>query len=176
MGPNRSGTAAALPSLVETTRPGEPSNTRVNHREPDLENHHRGLDWDLPRLLQRRGPLKLVAGAGPAARGDRRSVPRRRSNGANRADRERVVRSGMTTSLGSSTTKRTWAGSAWATPSTSPAPFDPLRVRGVERGLLDVGQMVDDVAGTEVERAKVGVQVSIPVAMTRIWREPAAHP
>ena len=37
---------------------------RVNHREPELENHDRGLDWDLPRLLQRRGLLKLVAGAG----------------------------------------------------------------------------------------------------------------
>ena len=35
---------------------------RVDHREPELENHDRGLDWDLPRLLQRRGLLKLVAG------------------------------------------------------------------------------------------------------------------
>ncbi|HZA71448.1 MAG TPA: hypothetical protein VE476_00900, partial [Propionibacteriaceae bacterium] len=34
--------------------------------EPELENHDRGLDWDLPRLLQRRGLLKLVAGAGLA--------------------------------------------------------------------------------------------------------------
>ena len=33
---------------------------RVNHREPELENHDRGLDWDLPRLLERRGLLKLV--------------------------------------------------------------------------------------------------------------------
>jgi protocatechuate 3,4-dioxygenase beta subunit len=39
---------------------------RVSHREPELENHDRGLDWDLPRLLQRRGLLKLVAGAGLA--------------------------------------------------------------------------------------------------------------
>jgi protocatechuate 3,4-dioxygenase beta subunit len=37
---------------------------RVNHREKDLENHDRGLDYDLPRLLHRRGMLKLVAGAG----------------------------------------------------------------------------------------------------------------
>jgi protocatechuate 3,4-dioxygenase beta subunit len=42
---------------------------RVNHREPELENHDRGLDWDLPRLLQRRGLLKLVAGAGLAGAG-----------------------------------------------------------------------------------------------------------
>ena len=42
---------------------------RVNHREPDLENHDRGLDYDLPRLLQRRGMLKLVAGAGLAGAG-----------------------------------------------------------------------------------------------------------
>jgi protocatechuate 3,4-dioxygenase beta subunit len=37
---------------------------RVHHREEDLENHNRGLDYDLPRLLHRRGMLKLVAGAG----------------------------------------------------------------------------------------------------------------
>jgi protocatechuate 3,4-dioxygenase beta subunit len=42
---------------------------RVNHRESDLENHDRGLDYDLPRLLQRRGMLKLVAGAGLAGAG-----------------------------------------------------------------------------------------------------------
>jgi protocatechuate 3,4-dioxygenase beta subunit len=42
---------------------------RVHHREPELENHDRGLDWDLPRLLQRRGLLKLVAGAGLAGAG-----------------------------------------------------------------------------------------------------------
>jgi protocatechuate 3,4-dioxygenase beta subunit len=40
--------------------------TRVNHRETDLENHDRGLDYDLPRLLHRRGMLKLVAGVGLA--------------------------------------------------------------------------------------------------------------
>ena len=39
---------------------------RVNHRETDLENHDRGLDYDLPRLLHRRGMLKLVAGIGLA--------------------------------------------------------------------------------------------------------------
>ena len=39
---------------------------RIDHRESDLENHDRGLDYDLPRLLQRRGMLKLVAGAGLA--------------------------------------------------------------------------------------------------------------
>ena len=42
---------------------------RVNHRETDLENHDRGLDYDLPRLLERRGMLKLVAGAGLAGAG-----------------------------------------------------------------------------------------------------------
>ena len=42
---------------------------RVNHRESDLENHDRGLDYDLPRLLERRGLLKLVAGAGLAGAG-----------------------------------------------------------------------------------------------------------
>src|SRR5918997_3521131 len=42
---------------------------RVHHREPELENHDRGLDWDLPRLLQRRGLLRLVAGAGLAGAG-----------------------------------------------------------------------------------------------------------
>jgi protocatechuate 3,4-dioxygenase beta subunit len=42
---------------------------RVNHRETDLENHDRGLDYDLPRLLQRRGVLKLVAGVGLAGAG-----------------------------------------------------------------------------------------------------------
>jgi protocatechuate 3,4-dioxygenase beta subunit len=41
----------------------------VHHREPELENHDRGLDHDLPRLLQRRGLLKLVAGAGLAGTG-----------------------------------------------------------------------------------------------------------
>ncbi len=42
---------------------------RVNHRESELENHDRGLDYDLPRLLERRGMLKLVAGAGLAGAG-----------------------------------------------------------------------------------------------------------
>ncbi len=42
---------------------------RVSHRESDLENHDRGLDYDLPRLLERRGLLKLVAGAGLAGAG-----------------------------------------------------------------------------------------------------------
>ena len=42
---------------------------RVNHRETDLENHDRGLDYDLPRLLQRRGMLKLLLGAGLAGTG-----------------------------------------------------------------------------------------------------------
>ncbi|HEY5821127.1 MAG TPA: 3,4-dioxygenase subunit beta [Propionibacteriaceae bacterium] len=42
---------------------------RVNHREDELENHDRGLDYDLPRLLHRRGMLKLVAGAGIAGAG-----------------------------------------------------------------------------------------------------------
>jgi protocatechuate 3,4-dioxygenase beta subunit len=41
----------------------------VHHREPELENHDRGLDHDLPRLLQRRGLLKLVAGASLAGTG-----------------------------------------------------------------------------------------------------------
>jgi protocatechuate 3,4-dioxygenase beta subunit len=42
---------------------------RVNHRETNLENHDRGLDYDLPRLLHRRGMLKLVAGFGLAGAG-----------------------------------------------------------------------------------------------------------
>ena len=42
---------------------------RVNHRETNLENHDRGLDYDLPRLLHRRGILKLVAGVGLAGAG-----------------------------------------------------------------------------------------------------------
>jgi hypothetical protein len=37
---------------------------RVNHRETDLENHDRGLDYDLPRLLHRRGMLRLLPGRG----------------------------------------------------------------------------------------------------------------
>ena len=42
---------------------------RVYHREDELENHDRGLDYDLPRLLDRRGMLRLVAGAGLAGAG-----------------------------------------------------------------------------------------------------------
>ena len=42
---------------------------RIDHREDDLENHDRGLDYDLPRLLHRRGLLKLVAGVGLAGAG-----------------------------------------------------------------------------------------------------------
>ena len=40
---------------------------RVNHREDELENHDRGLDYDLPKLLDRRGLLTLVAGASAVA-------------------------------------------------------------------------------------------------------------
>jgi protocatechuate 3,4-dioxygenase beta subunit len=47
----------------------EPVEMRVDHREDELENHDRGLDYDLPRLLQRRGMLKLVLGAGLAGTG-----------------------------------------------------------------------------------------------------------
>ena len=42
---------------------------RVNHRETDLENHDRGIDYDLPRFLHRRGMLRLVAGVGLAGAG-----------------------------------------------------------------------------------------------------------
>jgi protocatechuate 3,4-dioxygenase beta subunit len=42
---------------------------RVHHRDDDLENHDIGLDHDLPRLLQRRNLLRLVAGAGAAGVG-----------------------------------------------------------------------------------------------------------
>src|SRR5215217_7535488 len=42
---------------------------RIDHREKDLENHDRGLDYDLPRLLHRRGLLKLAGGAGLAGAG-----------------------------------------------------------------------------------------------------------
>jgi protocatechuate 3,4-dioxygenase beta subunit len=41
--------------------------TGINHRDTDIENHDRGLDYDLPRLLHRRGMLKLVAGVGLGA-------------------------------------------------------------------------------------------------------------
>jgi protocatechuate 3,4-dioxygenase beta subunit len=127
---------------------------RVNHREDDLENHDRGLDFDLPRLLQRRGMLRLVAGVslvtlvgcsatdltpaqsatpgqpgGPGSSrgggpppndsgGSGREVsegeipeetagpyPGDGSNGANILDDAGVVRSDITSSFGSSTTK-----------------------------------------------------------------------
>ena len=42
---------------------------RIDHRETDRENHDRGLDYDLPRLLHRRGMLKLVVGVGIAGAG-----------------------------------------------------------------------------------------------------------
>ena len=127
---------------------------RVNHRESDLENHDRGLDYDLPRLLRRRGLLKLVAGAsvvaltgcaaaevtriestaagggapgggaprggpggGPGTTSDREvsagevpeetegPYPADGSNGANILSESGVVRSDITSSFGSSTTK-----------------------------------------------------------------------
>jgi protocatechuate 3,4-dioxygenase beta subunit len=130
----------------------------VHHREADLENHDRGLDHDLPRLLQRRGLLKLVAGASLAGTGllslaacadqstpatsvsppgggappsggpgggptDTRAssetangelpeetagpYPGDGSNGANVLTQSGVVRSDLTTSFGSSTTRAT---------------------------------------------------------------------
>jgi protocatechuate 3,4-dioxygenase beta subunit len=125
---------------------------RVSHQEPDLENHDRGLDHDLPRLLHRRGMLKLVAGAGlagaglitlgacadatsaadtsspqggnPQGRGDASQptqtsdimngeipeetsgpYPGDGSNGANVLTQSGIVRSDITSSFGSSTTK-----------------------------------------------------------------------
>ena len=139
---------------------------RVHHRESDLENHDRGLDYDLPRLLQRRGhaeagrrsrsgrdradhprglrvrrrrpptaspqarPAPSGAPSGrhrpadrPAAAGRRRATetsdtangelpeetagpyPGDGSNGANVLTESGVVRSDITSSFGSSTTK-----------------------------------------------------------------------
>jgi len=112
---------------------------RVNHRETDLENHDRGLDYDLPRLLHRRGMLRLVAGAGLAgaglitlgacadATGSAATPPQQAhtsdtangeipeetsgpypgdgSNGANVLTESGIVRSDITSSFGSSTTK-----------------------------------------------------------------------
>src|SRR5215210_7808463 len=116
---------------------------RVSHRETDLENHDRGLDYDLPRLLQRRGMLKLILGAGIAgtglvtlgacADGSTTSTdaapssapsgepgdtangelpeetsgpyPGDGSNGANVLTQSGIVRSDITSSFGSSTTK-----------------------------------------------------------------------
>jgi protocatechuate 3,4-dioxygenase beta subunit len=106
---------------------------RIEHREKDLENHDRGLDYDLPRLLHRRGMLKLVAGVGLAgaglitlgacASGDPTLAteptdtdgeipeetsgpyPGDGSNGANVLTESGIVRSDITSSFGSSTTK-----------------------------------------------------------------------
>ena len=119
---------------------------RVNHRESELENHDRGLDYDLPRLLERRGLLKLVAGAGlagaglitlgacaadtegPGGRPPGGGAPQESgatsdtangelpeetagpypgdgSNGANVLTESGIVRSDITSSFGSSTTK-----------------------------------------------------------------------
>jgi protocatechuate 3,4-dioxygenase beta subunit len=104
---------------------------RINHHETDLENHDRGLDYDLPRLLHRRGMLKLVAGVGLAgaglitlgacgsatASGEASSTngklpeetsgpfPGDGSNGANVLDQSGIVRRDITSSFGSSTTK-----------------------------------------------------------------------
>jgi hypothetical protein len=104
---------------------------RINHYETDLENHDRGLDYDLPRLLHRRGMLKLVAGVGLAgaglitlgacgsatASGEASSAngelpeetsgpfPGDGSNGANVLDQSGIVRRDITSSFGSSTTK-----------------------------------------------------------------------
>ena len=108
---------------------------RIDHREEDLENHDRGLDYDLPRLLHRRGLLKLVAGAGLAGAGlitlgacapdgdtaqatqtsdtadgeipeeTSGPYPGDGSNGANVLTQSGIVRSDITSSFGSSTTK-----------------------------------------------------------------------
>ena len=108
---------------------------RIDHREEDLENHDRGLDYDLPRLLHRRGMLKLVAGVGfawaclmtlgaCASEGDAAQAtqtsdtadgeipeetsgpyPGDGSNGANVLTQSGIVRSDITSSIGSSTTK-----------------------------------------------------------------------
>jgi protocatechuate 3,4-dioxygenase beta subunit len=108
---------------------------RIDHREDDLENHDRGLDYDLPRLLHRRGMLKLVAGVGLAGAGlitlgacapdgdtaqatqtgdtadgeipeeTSGPYPGDGSNGANVLTQSGIVRSDITSSFGSSTTK-----------------------------------------------------------------------
>lgn len=108
---------------------------RIDHREKDLENHDRGLDYDLPRLLHRRGMLKLVAGVGLAGAGlitlgacasggdaaeatqttdtaggeipeeTSGPYPGDGSNGANVLTESGIVRSDITSSFGSSTTK-----------------------------------------------------------------------
>jgi hypothetical protein len=38
---------------------------RVRHRDDELENLDRGLDYDLPRLLQRPGPAQLAVALRP---------------------------------------------------------------------------------------------------------------
>ena len=108
---------------------------RIDHREEDLENHDRGLDYDLPRLLHRRGMLKLVAGVGLAGTGlitlaacasegeaaqatqtsdtadgeipeeTSGPYPGDGSNGANVLTQSGIVRSDITSSFGSSTTE-----------------------------------------------------------------------
>lgn len=108
---------------------------RIDHREEDLENHDRGLDYDLPRLLHRRGMLKLVAGVGLAgaglmtlgacaSEGDTAQAsqtsdtadgeipeetsgpyPGDGSNGANVLTQSGIVRRDITSSFGSSTSK-----------------------------------------------------------------------
>ncbi len=108
---------------------------RIDHREKDLENHDRGLDYDLPRLLHRRGMLKLVAGVGLAGAGlitlgacasggdaaeatqttdtaggeipeeTSGPYPGDGSNGANVLTESGIVRSDITSRIGSSTTK-----------------------------------------------------------------------
>jgi protocatechuate 3,4-dioxygenase beta subunit len=108
---------------------------RIDYREEDLENHDRGLDYDLPRLLHRRGMLKLVAGAGLAGAGlitlaacasegeaaqatqtsdnadgeipeeTSGPYPGDGSNGANVLTQSGIVRSDITSSFGSSTTE-----------------------------------------------------------------------
>ena len=108
---------------------------RIDHREEDLENHDRGLDYDLPRLLHRRGMLKLVTGVGLAGTGlitlaacasegeaaqatqtsdtadgeipeeTSGPYPGDGSNGANVLTQSGIVRSDITSSFGSSTTE-----------------------------------------------------------------------
>ncbi len=106
----------------------------LNHREDELENHDRGLDFDLPRLLHRRGMLQLLAGASlltlagcataeptsgsgasstAAASSSEGELPEETagpfpgdgSNGANILTDSGVVRSDITSSFGQSTTK-----------------------------------------------------------------------
>jgi len=110
---------------------------RVHHVESDLENHDRGLDYDLPRLIGRRGLLTLAIGAGaatvagcsiaaqtgsasPASTAsstgsdvDLEQIPEETagpypgdgSNGVNVLDDSGIVRSDITTSFDTSTTR-----------------------------------------------------------------------